>query len=137
LQAPADARELRLCRGPIEPSEGKMAPEKKIRTSPVSIVAAACVCMGWLLVVANGAVADRLRVGVNLTTIETLPIYLVEREPAGEGIEVSGGAIPSLTAGKVDVVTNAETQAILRSPWRIARAKMVGSRLGMENPIVQ
>jgi hypothetical protein len=114
-----------------------MAPEKKIRTSPVSIVAAACVCMGWLLVVANGAVADRLRVGVNLTTIETLPIYLVEREPAGEGIEVSGGAIPSLTAGKVDVVTNAETQAILRSPWRIARAKMVGSRLGMENPIVQ
>jgi sulfonate transport system substrate-binding protein len=92
-----------------------MAPEKTIRTSPVSIVAAACVCMGWLLVVANGAVADRLRVGVNLTTIETLPIYLVEREPAGEGIEVSGGAIPSLTAGKVDVVTNAETQAILRS----------------------
>src|SRR5262249_19823228 len=89
--------------------------ENKIRTNPVSIVAAACVCMGWLLVVPNGAVAEKLRVGINLTTIETLPIYLVEREPAGEGIELSGGAIPSLTAGNADVVTNAETQAILRS----------------------
>jgi NitT/TauT family transport system substrate-binding protein len=92
-----------------------MAQKKKSRTSPVSIVAAACACMGWLLVVPNGAVAEKLRVGVNLTTIETLPIYLVEREPAGEGIELLGGAIPSLTAGNVDVVTNAETQAILRS----------------------
>jgi NitT/TauT family transport system substrate-binding protein len=92
-----------------------MTQEKNGRTGPVSIVAAACACMGWLLVVANGAVAEKLRVGVNLTTIETLPIYLVEREPAGKGIELSGGAIPSLTAGNVDVVTNAETQAILRS----------------------
>lgn len=92
-----------------------MAQKRKSRTSPVSIVAAACARMGWLLVVPNGAIAEKLRVGVNLTTIETLPIYLVEREPAGEGIELSGGAIPSLTAGKVDVVTNAETQAILRS----------------------
>src|SRR6266851_4928809 len=92
-----------------------MAQERKIRTSPVSIVAAACACMGWLLVVANGAVAEKLRVGVNLTTIETLPIYLVEREPAGAGIALSGGAIPALTAGNVDVVTNAETRAILRS----------------------
>ncbi len=92
-----------------------MAQERKIRTSPVSIVAAACACVGSLLAVPNGAVAEKLRVGVNLTTIETLPIYLVEREPAGEGIELSGGAIPSLTAGNVDVVTNAETQAILRS----------------------
>jgi NitT/TauT family transport system substrate-binding protein len=92
-----------------------MAPERKTRTGPISIIAAACACIGWLLVVANGAVAEKLRIGVNLTTIETLPIYLVEREPAGEGIALSGGAIPSLTAGNVDVVTNAETQAILRS----------------------
>jgi len=92
-----------------------MVQERKIRKSPVSIVTAACACMGVLLVAPNCAVAEKLRVGVNLTTIETLPIYLVEREPAGEGIELSGGAIPSLTAGSVDVVTNAETQAILRS----------------------
>ena len=91
-----------------------MAQERKVRARPLSIVAAACACMG-LLVVPNGAVAEKLRVGVNLTTIETLPIYLVERERAGVGIELSGGAIPSLTAGNVDVATNAETQAILRS----------------------
>jgi sulfonate transport system substrate-binding protein len=92
-----------------------MARYRKIRTSPVSIVAAAYACMGLMLVGQNGAAAEKLRVGINLTTIETLPIYLVEREPAGEGIALSGGAIPSLTAGNVDVATNAETQAILRS----------------------
>jgi sulfonate transport system substrate-binding protein len=90
-----------------------MAQQKKMRTRPVSIIAAAC--MASLLMVLNAAAAEKLRVGVNLTTIETLPIYLVESEPAGAGIELSGGAIPSLTAGNVDVVTNAETQAILRS----------------------
>src|SRR5258706_423538 len=95
--------------------ETDMAQEREIRTSSVSIVAAACACMSWLLAVANGAMAEKLRVGVNLTTIETLPIYLVESEPAGAGIELSGGAIPALTAGSVDIVTNAETQAILRS----------------------
>ncbi len=92
-----------------------MAQERKVCTSGVSIIAAACACVGSLLVVANGAVAEKLRVGINLTTIETLPIYLVETEPAGAGIALSGGAIPALTAGNVDVVTNAETQAILRS----------------------
>lgn len=91
-----------------------MAQQRKSRTAPVSIIAAACACLGALLVVPNGAVAEKLRVGVNLTTIETLPIYLADKEP-GEDVELSGGAIPSLTAGNVDVVTNAETQAILRS----------------------
>ena len=90
-----------------------MAKERRLGTSPASIVTAACA--GWLLVAPTAVATEKLRVGVNLTTIETLPIYLVEREPAGEGIELSGGAIPSLTAGNVDVVTNAETQAILRS----------------------
>ena len=91
-----------------------MAQERKLSASPVSLVAAACVCVGGLLFFPNGAVAGKLRVGINLTTIETLPIYLVETEPAGAAIELSGGAIPSLTAGNVDVATNAETQAILR-----------------------
>jgi sulfonate transport system substrate-binding protein len=92
-----------------------MVQQRKVRTRSVSIAAAGA-CIGWLLAVPNGAAAEKLRVGVNLTTIETLPIYLVEKEPAGEGIALSGGAIPSLTAGNADVVTNAETQAILRSP---------------------
>ena len=92
-----------------------MAQERKLSASPVSLVAAACVCVGGLLFFPNGAVAGKLRVGINLTTIETLPIYLVETEPAGAAIELSGGAIPALIAGNVDVATNAETQAILRS----------------------
>lgn len=63
----------------------------------------------------SSAAAEKLRVGINLTTIETLPIYLAADGPAGGTIELSGGAIPALTAGKVDAATNAETQAILRS----------------------
>ena len=61
------------------------------------------------------AAAERLRVGINLTTIETLPMYLAADGPGGGSIELSGGAIPALTAGKVDAATNAETQALLRS----------------------
>jgi ABC-type nitrate/sulfonate/bicarbonate transport system substrate-binding protein len=85
------------------------------RAALLSIIAAGCACTGWLRVVQNGTAAEKLRVGVNLTTIETLPVYLINKELAGEGVALSGGAIPSLTAGNVDVVTNAETQAILRS----------------------
>src|SRR5258708_28170233 len=47
--------------------------------------------------------------------MEPLSIFLVESEPVSAGISLSGGAFPALTAGNVDVVTNEETQAILRS----------------------
>lgn len=61
----------------------------------------------------TGSAAEKLRVGINLTTIETLPIYLAgDRNGA---VELSGGGIPSLTEGKADAATNAETQALLRS----------------------
>jgi sulfonate transport system substrate-binding protein len=63
----------------------------------------------------NSAAAEKLRVGINLTTIETLPIYLAAEGPLAGALELTGGAIPSLTEGKVDTVTNAETQALLRS----------------------
>jgi sulfonate transport system substrate-binding protein len=63
----------------------------------------------------NGAAAEKLRVGVNVTTIETLPIYLAAEGPLAGALELTGGAIPLLTEGKVDTVTNAETQALLRS----------------------
>jgi ABC-type nitrate/sulfonate/bicarbonate transport system substrate-binding protein len=62
------------------------------------------------------ATAQKLRVAVNVTTIETVPVYL-----AAEGvdaIELSGGGIPALTEGKADAATNAETQAVLRSTAR-------------------
>jgi sulfonate transport system substrate-binding protein len=63
----------------------------------------------------DSAAADKLRVGVNVTTIETVPIYLAAEGPLRDAITLTGGAIPLLTEGKVDTVTNAETQALLRS----------------------
>jgi sulfonate transport system substrate-binding protein len=78
-------------------------------------VAFACIAGGAIAGLHDGAAAEKLRVGVNLTTIETVPIYLAAD---GLDVELTGGAIPSLTEGKVDVVTNAETQAILRSTAR-------------------
>ncbi len=90
--------------------------QRKPRAKPVSIVATACACLGWLLVATSCAAAEKLRVGVNLTTIETLPIYLVEKERAGEDIAISGGNILSLAAGSADVATHAETQAVRHSP---------------------
>jgi NitT/TauT family transport system substrate-binding protein len=44
-----------------------------------------------------------------------LPIYLAAEGPLRDAIALTGGAIPLLTEGKVDTVTNAETQALLRS----------------------
>jgi len=64
---------------------------------------------------ASGAAAEKLRVGINLTTIETLPIYVAAEGPLAGALELQGGALPLLTAGKFDVVTNAETQAVLRA----------------------
>jgi NitT/TauT family transport system substrate-binding protein len=89
-----------------------MAHKRKLQA--IAILASATGCMAFL--VAAPATADKLRVGVNLTTIETLPIWLAEKGPAGAGITVSGGNIGSLTAGTADVATHAETQAVRRSP---------------------
>jgi sulfonate transport system substrate-binding protein len=76
-------------------------------------------CLGaiamTLLCVGASPAAEKLRVAVNVTTIETLPIYLAADGPTGAGIALTGGAIPALTEGKVDAATNAETQALLRS----------------------
>ena len=79
------------------------------------VAAFACISGTAIFGPHHRAAAEKLRVGVNLTTIETVPIYL-----AADGLDVTltGGAIPALTEGKVDVVTNAETQAILRSTER-------------------
>jgi NitT/TauT family transport system substrate-binding protein len=87
----------------------------KRKAPAIAIVASALASMAFLLAALAGA-AEKLRVGVNLTTIETLPIWLVEKQPAGAGIAISSGNIPSLTAGAADVATHAETQAVRRSP---------------------
>jgi len=91
------------------------AVEPHLERQALHVAAIACIAAGAIFGLQDGAAAQKLRVGVNLTTIETVPIYL-----AVDGLDVAltGGAIPALTEGKVDVVTNAETQAILRSTER-------------------
>jgi NitT/TauT family transport system substrate-binding protein len=59
--------------------------------------------------------ASRLRFAVNMTTIESAPVFLAAEGPSGTGIAVSGGGIPLLITGEADAATNAETQALLRS----------------------
>jgi sulfonate transport system substrate-binding protein len=93
-----------------------VANERTDRMRPVSVIAAACFAIGALLAVPNAAAAQKLRVGVNLTTIETLPIWLIEKEPLAASIVISGGGIPLLNAGSADVATHAETQAVRYSP---------------------
>jgi NitT/TauT family transport system substrate-binding protein len=56
--------------------------------------------------------SQSLRVGINLTTIETLPIYLAAQEPECRNITLAGGKLPALVAREVDVATHAESQAL-------------------------
>jgi len=84
-------------------------------TRPLFTLVTASALAAVLSTSPNSATADKLRVGVNVTTIETVPIYLAAEGPLAGAIELTGGAIPLLTEGKVDTVTNAETQALLRS----------------------
>jgi NitT/TauT family transport system substrate-binding protein len=90
-----------------------MGEARTFRRLLLRMAAVACVAGGVMASTRDGAAAEKLRVGVNLTTIETLPIYLAAE--ARNDIALTGGALPTLTEGKVDAVTNAETQAILRS----------------------
>ena len=67
-----------------------------------------------LIAVAASAVAagPELRIAVNMTTIESAPIFVA----AGAGtVQLISGGIPLLVSGAADAATNAETQAILRS----------------------
>ncbi len=75
-----------------------------------------------LLIAAAGLVrgqdtpsARPLRFAVNMTTIESAPVFLAAEGPSGAGIAVSSGGIPLLVSGGADAATNAETQALLRS----------------------
>jgi len=76
-------------------------------------------CAGAIFLVATALAArgeETLRVGVNLATIETLPVWLAAAGTGGAGIAISGGGIPALMTGTVDVATHAETQAVRHSP---------------------
>lgn len=77
--------------------------------------AGAALVTGVIVGAAPAPGADTLRVGVNLTTIETLPVWLAAAGPEGGRLTVSGGGIPALLTGAVDVATHAETQAVRHS----------------------
>jgi sulfonate transport system substrate-binding protein len=56
-----------------------------------------------------------IRIAVNMTTIESAPVFLAEKNATNVRMELSAGGIPILLDGKVDAATNSETQALLRS----------------------
>jgi NitT/TauT family transport system substrate-binding protein len=59
--------------------------------------------------------APAIRIAVNMTTIESAPVFLAARDAADVRVELSSGGIPLLLDGSVDAATNSETQALLRS----------------------
>jgi sulfonate transport system substrate-binding protein len=86
------------------------------RTSLVYVLAAGLFVAGVVLVHGQDAPSTpRLRFAVNMTTIESAPVFLAAEGSAGAGIGVSAGGIPLLVSGEADAATNAETQALLRS----------------------
>jgi sulfonate transport system substrate-binding protein len=83
-----------------------------------SALTAALLLTAWRTPPANGqsgSAAAPLRIAVNMTTIESAPVFLAAADPAGSGIALAAGGIPQLVTGEADAATNAETQALLRS----------------------
>jgi len=58
---------------------------------------------------------QRIRIGVNMTTIESAPVFVAVRDGKDVRIDLQSGGIPLLLDGGVDAATNSETQALLRS----------------------
>jgi NitT/TauT family transport system substrate-binding protein len=59
-----------------------------------------------------------IRVAVNMTTIESTPVFLAARDAKDVRLDVRSGGIPLLLDGGVDAATNSETQALIRSVAR-------------------
>ncbi|MEP7309823.1 MAG: ABC transporter substrate-binding protein [Acidobacteriota bacterium] len=57
--------------------------------------------------------SDPFTVAVNMTTIETAPIFLADEGPAGAGFNVISGGIRNVVNGSAHAGTNAETQMLL------------------------
>jgi NitT/TauT family transport system substrate-binding protein len=72
---------------------------------------------GTILVLAQPASAPvpPLRVAVNMTTVESAPVFLAAQGAAGREMTLTGGGIPLLVNRSADAATNSETQILLRS----------------------
>src|ERR1051326_3070504 len=56
-----------------------------------------------------------IRVAVNMTTIESAPVFLAAQNAPDVRMDLKSGGIPMLLDGDVDAATNSETQALIRS----------------------
>jgi ABC-type nitrate/sulfonate/bicarbonate transport system substrate-binding protein len=56
-----------------------------------------------------------LRVAVNMTTVESAPVFLAAQGVSGRQMALTGGGIPLLVDRTADAATNSETQILLRS----------------------
>jgi NitT/TauT family transport system substrate-binding protein len=63
----------------------------------------------------SGVETPALRLAVNMTTIESAPIFLAAERAVDVPIQLSAGGIPQLVDHTADAATNSETQALLRS----------------------
>ena len=69
----------------------------------------------FALVMAQASSAQPLRVAVNMTTVESAPVFLAAQGAAGREMTLTGGGIPLLVNRTADVATNSETQILVRS----------------------
>ena len=69
----------------------------------------------FFLLTSNFAQSSSIRIAVNMTTIESAPVFLAEQQAVDVRMELRAGGIPMLLEGTVDAATNSETQALLRS----------------------
>lgn len=74
----------------------------------------AAAAAGTILMLAQAS-APPLRVAVNMTTVESAPVFLAAQGAAGGEMALTGGGIPLLVDRTADAATNSETQILLRS----------------------
>jgi len=63
----------------------------------------------------GNAAGPEVRLAVNMTTIESAPVFVAAEGPSGAVIRLSSGGIAQLVSNSADAATNASTQAVLRS----------------------
>src|SRR5215470_12992649 len=65
--------------------------------------------------IAQAASPQPLRVAVNMTTVESAPVFLAAQRAGDRAMTLTGGGIPLLVSRAADAATNSETQILLRS----------------------
>jgi NitT/TauT family transport system substrate-binding protein len=71
--------------------------------------------VGTILMLAQAAPTPPLRIAVNMTTVESAPVFLAAQRAAGSAMTLASGGIPLLVNRTADAATNSETQILLRS----------------------